>query len=184
MSGSLRERDIKTLALLVHKGRLDKERAGTALREAPASGLSLEAYLVEKGWLERGEWDSWARAGGRPPRLRGYEILSRAGEGGSAVVYEAREETTGKRVALKVAREEVFGDEAARERFIREGRLLCELKHPGIVRAWKLARQGEVLYLVMEYIKGETAQERILRGEKFKEEEVYSVEPVINVGEG
>ncbi len=175
MSARLPEEDIRTLALLVHKGRLDKGAAGAALRAAPEAGLSLEAYLVEKGLLAPGEWDAWARAGGKPPRLRGYEILRRVGEGGSAVVYQAREEASGKVAALKVAREEVAGDEAARERFLMEGRLLCELKHPGIVRAWKLARQGDTLYLVMEYIEGETAQDRILRGERFREEEALEI---------
>ncbi len=175
MSARLPEKDIKTLALLVHKGRLAKEQAGAALEEAPRKGLSLETYLVRKGWLEPGEWEAWKRAGGEPPRLRGYEILARAGEGGSAVVYKARDLSSGKVVALKAAREEVLREEAARERFLREGRLLCELRHPGIVRAWKLARQGDVIYLVMEYIDGETAQDRILRGERFSEEEALEV---------
>ncbi len=175
MSARLPEKDIKTLALLVHRGRLAKEQAGAALAEAPEKGLTLETYLVRKGWLKPGEWEAWKRAGGEPPRLRGYEILSRAGEGGSAVVYKARDLSSGKVVALKAAREEVLRDEGARERFLREGKLLCELKHPGIVRAWKLARQGDVIYLVMEYIEGETAQDRILRGERFSEEEALEV---------
>ncbi len=175
MSARLPEKDIKTLALLVHKGRLRKEEAGAAIREAPEKGISLEDYLLGKGWLRPGEWEAWRRAGGEPPRLRGYEILSRAGEGGSAVVYKARDLASGKVVALKVAREEVLRQDEARERFLREGRLLCQLKHPGIVRAWKLARQGDALYLVMEYIEGETAQDRIFRGERFSEEEALGV---------
>ncbi len=175
MTPPLPKKDIETLALLVHKGRLHRGQAEEVLREAPRSGRDLESLLVERGWLAPGEWEAWRKAGGRPIRLKGYEVLGRAGEGGSAVVYKAREEATGRIVALKAAREEVVRREESRERFVREGKLLCRLRHPGIVKAWKLARQGEILYLVMEYIEGETAQERIRSGGRFGEEEALRV---------
>ena len=60
-----------------------------------------------------------------------FHVEARAGEGGMAVVYRARDVLTGQPVALKVLRDEAGVDA---ERFVREAVLLAGLSHPAIVR--------------------------------------------------
>ena len=135
---------------------------------------SLAAWLVAHGHLEPGVWERWAKLSGDAPELPGYELLKRLGEGGTAVVFLARR-ASGLEVALKVARPEVAADPAARENFVQEGLLLGRLRHPGIVRARKLARAGQTLYLELDHLPGETALDRILAGRLFGEQEALGV---------
>src|SRR5215510_6328854 len=62
-----------------------------------------------------------------------YEILRELGRGGTAVVYLARERTTGAEVAIKLIRSKYIEDEEAVARFAREARLVAQLDHPNIV---------------------------------------------------
>ena len=59
----------------------------------------------------------------------GYRIQGLLGRGGMGAVYEAEQLETGRRVALKVLSNRL-DSEAARERFIREGRLAASINHP------------------------------------------------------
>ena len=170
MTDSLPREDVRLLALLVHRGRVVEEQARQAMIRAPAAGLSLRDYLHSTGILPRRQWDGWLAAGGEPPRLKGYRIERRLGEGGTALIYLAASGTWG-RVALKVARPEVVRTSAAITPFLREGKLLQELDHPGLVRCYKVARQEQVLYMVLEYVPGETVLDRLMRGEPFPEGE-------------
>jgi serine/threonine-protein kinase len=140
------------------------------MARAPAGGLGLRDYLHSTGILPRREWDDWLAAGGEPPRLEGYTIEGKLGEGGTALIYLARHREAGK-VALKVARPEVVRRRESLAPFLREGKLLQELAHPGLVRCRKVARQGQVLYMVLEYVPGETVLDRLMREEPFPEGE-------------
>ncbi len=171
MASKIPEQDIRLLALFVHRGRLSKEDAKEAMTRAMETGASVENVLLSMDLIREGEWEEWKRAGGETPGLKGYEIVKRLGEGGSSIVYLAREVAKSRLVALKVARNDPSLD---KESFVREGKLLCALSHPSIVKAFKLARQKETIYLVMEYLEGETALERLLRGERFGEEEALN----------
>jgi tetratricopeptide (TPR) repeat protein len=84
-----------------------------------------------------------------------------AGTGGMGSVYLARDRGTGELVALKVLSSSGRQD---LERFAREGRLLAELKHPGIVRyvAHGATVAGEP-YLAMEWLEGEDLEARLAR---------------------
>ena len=91
--------------------------------------------------------------------VTGYRILRRLGQGGMGVVYEAYDETLQRKVALKRMREEIAGDPRERKRFVREARVVAGLRHPGIVEIFTLVEQNEALYLVFEYLPGETLDE-------------------------
>ncbi|HEX9368528.1 MAG TPA: serine/threonine-protein kinase, partial [Vicinamibacterales bacterium] len=62
-----------------------------------------------------------------------YEILEPLAEGGMGAVFRARRRLLGDEVALKIVRSEIGGDQAARERFLHEGRACAQLRHPNIV---------------------------------------------------
>jgi hypothetical protein len=69
---------------------------------------------------------------GSADRVPGYEILSKLGGGGMGVVYRAHEPTIGRRVAIKVLREEFRANPTAVRRFLNEARITGRLQHPGI----------------------------------------------------
>lgn len=81
-----------------------------------------------------------------------------AGSGGMGRVFQATDRLTGESVALKV-----MSDEGSAQRFQREGRLLAELSHPGIVRYVAHGTSGNLFYIAMEWVEGETLGTR-LRG--------------------
>jgi len=88
-----------------------------------------------------------------------FELLRLSAAGGMGRVYQALDRVTGDRVALKVLYRGGI-DEA--ERFAREAQVLATLRHPGIVRyiAYGTTDTGEP-YLVLEWLDGETLNDRI-----------------------
>src|SRR5262245_42746907 len=93
--------------------------------------------------------------------LSHYTIVERIAAGGMGEVHRARDERLGRDVALKVLSAGAVADEAARERFRREALALSQLNHPHIATIYDLDRQGDVDFLVMEYIPGQTVAEKI-----------------------
>lgn len=88
-----------------------------------------------------------------------YEILSRLGQGGMAVVYAARHLVSGRTRALKIARSEDPAEEALRGEY----QVLSTLDHPNIVRVIDLTKMVEGrLTLVMERVGGETLRQWLL----------------------
>jgi len=88
------------------------------------------------------------------PQIPGYAIESVLGHGGAGSVYAARNEHTGRRVAIKVVRSHGHHSQAA-QRFRQECRVLARLSHPGVVQMIETGTAGPgVTYLVMEFIEG------------------------------
>ncbi len=96
---------------------------------------------------------------GDAPEIPGYTSLVRLKAGGQAVVYSAKQLSTGRRVAVKLVRAD---DERARQRFAREIELAASLRHPNIVRVYDSGQvpppDGRV-YLVMELIEGPSLEQ-------------------------
>lgn len=91
-------------------------------------------------------------------RLGNYQVGVRLGAGGSAAVYLARPIAPGddRLVALKVVHEHLSEERDFINQFLDEANLLVRLSHPGIVRVFELSREGEALFLAMEYLHGQT----------------------------
>jgi serine/threonine protein kinase len=88
-----------------------------------------------------------------------YEIVSRLGQGGMAVVYAARHLVSGRTRALKIAR----SDDAAEDTLRGEYQVLSTLDHPNVVRVIDLTKMVEGrLTLVMERVSGETLRQWLL----------------------
>ena len=87
--------------------------------------------------------------------LRGYRLLREIQRGGQGVVYEALQEGTRRRVAVKVLRDGPLAAPAERARFEREVTLLAALSHPNIVTIHESGEAASRLYFVMDYISGE-----------------------------
>jgi Protein kinase domain len=89
-------------------------------------------------------------------RLGPYEIGSSIGAGGMGEVYKARDTRLDRTVAVKVLPAELAADRERRARFEREARAIAALSHPYICVVYDVGRDGEVDYLVMEHLEGET----------------------------
>jgi serine/threonine protein kinase/WD40 repeat protein len=97
-----------------------------------------------------------ALAGGLGLRQLGdFRILRLVGQGGMGVVYEARQESLGRHVALKVLPPAVSGRAHFRERFQREARAAARLHHTNIVPIFGVGEDQGVLYYAMQYIHGQ-----------------------------
>src|SRR5262245_20465916 len=97
-------------------------------------------------------------------RLGPYDILSPLGQGGMGEVYAARDTRLGRIVAVKVLTSQLAQSAESRDRFEREARLIASLNHPHICTLHDVGRQGDIEYLVMEYLEGETLSARLDRG--------------------
>jgi serine/threonine protein kinase/Tol biopolymer transport system component len=97
-------------------------------------------------------------------RLGPYEILAPLGAGGMGEVYRARDSRLGRDVAIKVLPEHLTSDLDARARFEREARTISRLQHPQICALYDVGHEGDVGYLVMELLDGETIARRLTRG--------------------
>ncbi len=101
-----------------------------------------------------------------PPgtRLGPYEILTHAGSGGMGDVYKARDTRLDRTVALKVLPPQFAANPDLRARFEREARAVSSLDHPNICVLHDVGREGDVDFLVMQYLEGETLAHRLARG--------------------
>ncbi|HET7452280.1 MAG TPA: serine/threonine-protein kinase, partial [Thermoanaerobaculia bacterium] len=94
-------------------------------------------------------------------RLGNYEITGLLGVGGMGEVYRARDTKLGREVALKVLPEAVGRDAGRVARFEREARLLASVNHPGIAAIYGAEEAGDIRYLVLELVGGETLSDRL-----------------------
>ncbi len=87
---------------------------------------------------------------------RRYHVRSRIAHGGMATVYLATDTRLDREVALKVMHAELARDGDFVSRFIGEAKSVARLSHPNIVGVYDQGADGDVLYLVMEYVPGRT----------------------------
>ena len=97
-------------------------------------------------------------------RLGPYLIDAPLGAGGMGEVYRARDTRLDRPVAIKVLPTIMAESAELHERFEREARLLSNLNHPHICVVYDVGRQGDMSFLVMELLEGETLAARIARG--------------------
>ena len=105
----------------------------------------------------RQERSSGGRAtlgGARLERLGDFRIIREIGRGGMGVVFEAEQESLGRRVAVKVLPRQVLLDEKHLKRFQREARIAANLHHTNIVEVFGVGEQEGFHYYVMQYIEG------------------------------
>src|SRR6185295_13861064 len=79
-------------------------------------------------------------------------------------VYKAKDTRLDRTVAIKVLPQHLSSSPDVRQRFEREAKTISQLSHPHICALYDVGREGDVEYLVMEYLEGETLAERLLKG--------------------
>ncbi|MGI8469170.1 MAG: protein kinase domain-containing protein, partial [Pyrinomonadaceae bacterium] len=91
-----------------------------------------------------------------------YKIEQKLGEGGMGAVYKGVDTMLDREVAIKALRPELASQTSIVERFRSEAVTLAKLQHPNIATLYSLFRQGDELYMVLEFVRGETL-ERVLQ---------------------
>src|SRR5262245_62004409 len=97
-------------------------------------------------------------------RLGPYEIVAPLGAGGMGEVYRAKDTRLGRDVAVKVLPQHLSSNPEIRARFEREAKTVSALNHPHICTLHDVGREGEIDYLVMELMEGETLAARLAKG--------------------
>lgn len=90
-----------------------------------------------------------------------YHLLERIGSGGMSVVYRAQDLSLGRIVAVKVLQDSLTDDEDFLRRFQREAHSAANLYHPNIVTVHDIGQDGNLHYIVMEYVDGRTLKQLV-----------------------
>ena len=106
-----------------------------------------------------------------------YEIQQVLGEGGMAKVFLGTDRVLSRTVAVKVLAPQYAEDQQFVARFRREAQAAAALNHPNIVSVFDTGSNGNVHYIVMEYVEGKTLQETL------REESRLTPERSIEIGE-
>ena len=96
-------------------------------------------------------------------RLGPYEIIAPIGAGGMGEIYRARDTRLDRTVAIKVLSGALAADSESRRRFEEEARAIAALNDPHICTVHDVGTHGELDYLVLEYLEGETLADRLSR---------------------
>lgn len=94
-------------------------------------------------------------------RIEEFQIVRPIGAGGMGVVYLAEDLLLGRRVAVKILAPHMASSEAALARFRTEAKAMAAVSHPAIVPVYRFGQDGELHYIVSEYVDGPTLASRI-----------------------
>src|SRR5262245_47799373 len=96
-------------------------------------------------------------------RLGPYEVVAPLRSGGMGEIYRARDRRLDRTVAVKVLPEHLASDPEFNQRFHREARAISQLTHPNICTLHDVGEHDGTLFLVMEFLDGETLADRLAR---------------------
>ena len=92
-----------------------------------------------------------------------FEIICKLGQGAMGVVYKARDPLINRVVALKTLRTGLFDDSILLKRFYSEARAAGNLRHPNIVTIYELGHEGDMPFIAMQFLHGESLDKVIER---------------------
>ena len=92
-----------------------------------------------------------------------YELIEKIGDGGMAVVYKAKDRLLNRFVAIKILKPEFIKDPKFIDSFRRESQAAAGLSHPNIVSVFDVGKEGNIYYIVMEVLEGDTLSDIIRR---------------------
>ncbi len=102
-----------------------------------------------------------------------YHFAEHLGKGGMADVYKVWDQLRAVHLAAKVLKPDLARDRDLLQRFQQEAQVLQELQHPHIVRFYGLERQGAVIFILMDYISGQSLRDTLrARGQALSGSEV------------
>ncbi|MFW5692698.1 MAG: serine/threonine-protein kinase, partial [Thermoguttaceae bacterium] len=152
--------------LLYRSGLIEKDQLDLALDQVRSEGggqLPTDAELLAECLMAQGlvtRWQAEKLLEGRHKGffLKRYKLLDHLGTGGMSSVYLAEHVLMQRRVAIKVLPTKRVEDTSYLKRFHLEAQAAAALDHRNIVRAYDVDNDGNVHFLVMEYVRGRDLQ--------------------------
>ena len=156
--------NVEELLDLVRKsGVADEKRLDAFLKQKraglPADIKTVADLLIQNGVLTNFQAENILQGKWKRFTIGKYKILERLGSGGFAQVYLCEHMLMRRRVAVKVLPVAKTKGSSALERFYREARALEKLDHPNIVHFYDLDQDGDLHFIVLEYVDGNNLQE-------------------------
>ncbi len=123
------------------------------------AAIVMFVYLRYEDFFQRGNKSAYSRK--EVEVKEQYDFLRQIGEGGMGKVYEAYDKVLKRKVAIKRVRPELVRSAYIREQFLAEARMVALLRHPCIVEIYTVIESESSLYLVFEYVDGQTLETRL-----------------------
>lgn len=108
-------------------------------------------------------------------RFDHFMIVRQIGEGGMSRVFEAEDETLGRRVALKILNRQYSRDAVRLEQFRQEAHITANVTHPNVIKLYSVGYDQGYFYIAMELVGGGSLEQRIKREGHLKEEEALRI---------
>ncbi|RUL88201.1 serine/threonine-protein kinase [Tautonia sociabilis] len=146
---------------ILSEARLGEIRSRVLAGEYPVDPIELARQLVKDRILT--EYQARRLLSNRPGGLiiGRYIILEKLGSGSMGRVYMAKHRMMGRVSALKIIAPEISNNERVVARFQREMRMVGKLDHPNVVRAFDADKDRGILYIAMEYVRGDSLGQRL-----------------------
>jgi serine/threonine protein kinase len=108
-------------------------------------------------------------------RLGEYRVLEVLGVGGMGIVFKAEDPTLRRLIALKVMRPAMAARRFAKDRFLREAASTAAIEHEHIVAIHRVGACGNLAFIAMQFLRGESLRARLQREGKFDQREVLRI---------
>ncbi len=117
-------------------------------------------------------------AAGQPKTLGRYEVRGVLGKGAMGLVYDGLDPKLNRRVAIKTILTRKLSPEAARMasvRFAREVKAVARLSHPHVVQVYDFGNEGDLAYIVMEFVEGRELKDYFDGAERFDLKTIFRI---------
>ena len=169
--------------MVVEQGLCTNEEMRRSLEELKSrrkvNPILLKDLMIDLGYITTTQADrlrnSIRESKATAHQIPGYKIIGKLGKGAMAIVYEAKQLSLNRTVAIKVLPKRFSENPEYVERFYKEGQAAGKLNHNNIVQAFDVGEAGGYHYFVMEYVKGKTLYDDLSEGKIFSEEEALDV---------
>ncbi len=172
---------VRSLLAEAHEREGDVEQASleraAARRCFEVLGASLDLQPVSEGNSSpaaTAAFDRTAFAATASPLSQGYlldgklQLLRPLGQGAMGTVFEAKNQLTGRNVAVKLVQEHLCEQPEHRDRLLQEAAACGRIQHPNVVDVYDAGMHGRSPYLVLELLNGETLGQRLKAIERFE----------------
>jgi serine/threonine-protein kinase len=139
---------------LADKQLLDATQVAELRNSGADDARCLARALLQRDWLTPYQANQILQGKGEQLLLGPYYLRERLAEGAMGQVYKAWHPRLGRLVAVKTLHKELVSSPKARDRFLREVRLVAQLVHPNIVRSLDAGEVDGRLFLAMDFVEG------------------------------
>ncbi len=117
-----------------------------------------------------------------PAKLGKYHIKGQVGRGGMGIVWKALDPDLQRTVAIKILSPHLAQSAVARRRFQREARAAAAISHPNVLTIHSVEEQGDMPFLVMEFVSGNSLREYVTEKKKLDALEVIRLGTQVALG--